>query len=90
METLADKGYTPVQIQAYLFQRTPKEVKDAFGSDPRVQAFDQQWVDETSKYIEDIRKYGEEPYAEGGLAVRRRPTPLSVRRSPRPRKSRKA
>jgi hypothetical protein len=90
METLADKGYTPVQIQAYLFQRTPKEVKDAFGSDPRVQAFDQEWVDETSKYIEDIRKYGEEPYAQGGLAVRRRPTPLSVRRSPRPRKSRKA
>ena len=90
METLADKGYTPVQIQAYLFQRTPKEVKDAFGSDPRVQAFDQQWVDETSKYLEDIRKYGEEPYAEGGLAVRRRPTPLAVRRSPRPRKSRKA
>jgi hypothetical protein len=90
METLADKGYTPVQIQAYLFQRTPKEVKDAFGSDPRVQAFDQQWVDETSKYIEDIRKYGEEPYAEGGLAVRRRPTPLAVRRSPPRRKSRKA
>lgn len=90
METLADKGYTPVQIQAYLFQRTPKEVKDAFGSDPRVQAFDQEWVDETSKYIEDIRKYGEEPYAEGGLAVRRRPKPLAVRRSPRPHKSRKA
>jgi hypothetical protein len=90
METLADKGYTPVQIQAYLFQRTPKEVKDAFGSDPRIQAFDQEWVDETSKYLEDIRKYGEEPYAEGGLAVRRRPTPLAVRRFPRPRKSRKA
>ena len=90
METLADKGYTPVQIQAYLFQRTPKEVKDAFGSDPRVQAFDQQWVDETSKYLEDIRKYGEEPYAEGGLAVRRRPTPLAVRRSRPRRKSRKA
>ena len=90
METLADKGYTPVQIQAYLFQRTPKEVKDAFGSDPRVQAFDQQWVDETSKYLEDIRKYGEEPYAEGGLAVRRRPAPLAVRRSPPRRKNRKA
>ena len=90
METLADKGYTPVQIQAYLFQRTPKEVKDAFGSDPRVQAFDQEWVDETSKYIEDIRKYGEEPYAQGGLAVRRRPAPLAVRRSPPRRKSRKA
>jgi hypothetical protein len=90
MQTLAKKGFTPVQIQAYLFQRTPKEVKDAFGSDPRIQPFDQQWVDEASKYIEDIRKYGEEPYARGGLAVRRRPTPLSVRRSPRPRKSRKA
>jgi hypothetical protein len=88
MQELTDKGFTPVQIQAYLFQRTPKEVKDAFGSDPRVQAFDQEWVDNTSKYIEDIRKYGEEPYARGGFAVKRRRAPLAVRRSPPRRKSR--
>lgn len=90
MKTLTDKGYDPVQIQAYLFQRTPKEVKEAFGSDPRIQQFDQEWVDNMSKYIEDIRKYGEEPYAQGGLAVRRHQAPFAVRRSPAPRKSRKA
>ena len=90
MKTLTDKGYDPVQIQAYLFQRTPKEVKEAFGSDPRIQQFDQEWVDSMSKYIEDIRKYGEEPYAQGGLAVRRHQAPFAVRRSPAPRKSRKA
>jgi hypothetical protein len=90
MQKLADKGYTPTQIQAYLFQRTPVEAKEAFGSDPRIQQFDQEWVDNMSKYIEDIRKYGEEPYAQGGLAVRRRQAPFAVRQSPRPRKSRKA
>jgi hypothetical protein len=90
MKTLTDKGYDPVQIQAYLFQRTPKEVKEAFGSDPRIQQFDQEWVDNMSKYIEDIRKYGEEPYARGGLAVRRHQAPFAARRSPALRKSRKA
>ncbi len=90
MQKLADKGYTPTQIQAYLFQRTPVEAKEAFGSDPRIQQFDQEWVDNMSKYLEDIRKYGEEPYARGGLAVRRRPAPFAVRQPPRPRKNRKA
>jgi hypothetical protein len=74
-------GYDPVQVQAYLFSRTPKEIKEAFGSDPRIQPFDQEWVDKNSKYLEDIAKYGHEPYARGGLAVKQRPKRPSAPRS---------
>jgi hypothetical protein len=89
-KAMKDAPYTPVQKQAYLFGRTPVSIKKEYGSDPRIQQFDQEWVDSMSKYLEDIRKYGEEPYARGGLAVRRRQAPLAVRQSPRRRKSRKA
>jgi hypothetical protein len=89
-KAMKDAPYTPVQKQAYLFGRTPSKVKKAYGSDPRIQQFDQEWVDSMSKYLEDIRKYGEEPYAQGGLAVQRRQAPLAVRQSPRRRTSRKA
>lgn len=89
-KAMKDAPYTPVQKQAYLFGRTPVSIKKEFGSDPRIQQFDQEWVDSMSKYLEDIRKYGEEPYARGGLAVRRRQAPLAVHQSPRRRKSRKA
>lgn len=74
-------GYDPVQVHAYLFSRTPKEIKEAFGSDPRIQQFNQEWVDRNSKYLEDIEKYGPVPYAKGGLAVNPRRGRSSAPRS---------
>lgn len=65
-------GYDPVQVHSYLFSRTPAEIKEAFGYDPRIQKFDQEWVDKNSKYLEDIAKYGHVPFAQGGLAVKPR------------------
>lgn len=64
-------GYDPGQVHSYLFSRTPAEIKEAFGYDPRIQQFDQEWVDKNSKYLEDIAKYGHVPYAQGGLAVKK-------------------
>jgi hypothetical protein len=72
MKAMYGSGYDPVQVHSYLFTRTPAEIKEAFGYDPRIQKFDQEWVDANSKYLEDIKKYGPDPYARGGLAVKRR------------------
>jgi len=78
-------GYDPVQVHSYLYDRTPAEIKEAFGYDPRIQKFDQEWVDKNSKYLEDIAKYGHVPFAQGGLAVKPRqgrssePQSLAVR-----------
>lgn len=72
-KVMQGSGYDPVQVHSYLFTRTPKEIKEAFGSDPRIQPLDQEWVDDVSTYLEKISKYGFVPYAQGGLAVKRRP-----------------
>ena len=74
-------GYDPVQVHSYLFSRTPAEIKEAFGRDPRIQKFDQEWVDKNSEYLEAIKKYGPDPYAEGGLAVKPRRARSSAPRS---------
>jgi hypothetical protein len=74
-------GYDPAQVHSYLFTRTPTEIKEAFGSDPRIQPFDQEWVDKNSKYLEDIAKYGHVPFARGGLAAKPRQERTSARRS---------
>ena len=68
-EAMKDAPYTPVQKQAYLFGRTPGKIKKAYGSDPRIQQFDQEWVDKQSKYLEDIKRFGREGYASGGFAT---------------------
>lgn len=64
----------------YLFgSRAPVSVKEALGRSPIIQPFDQEWVDTNSKWLEDVLKYGPEPYAKGGLAVRKPRRSLSVR-----------
>lgn len=83
-------GYDPVQVQAYLFNRTPKEIKEAFGRDPRIQRFDQEWLDNASRYVEKVKKYGPEPYARGGLAVKQPAKHFAVPLSQRHRSARKA
>jgi|GEM_PF-3863891 len=74
-------GYEPAQVHSYLFSRTPSEIKDAFGRDPLIQRFDQEWVDTNSKYLEAIKNYGPDPYARGGLAVKPRRERSSAPRS---------
>ena len=63
----------------YLFgSRAPVPVKKALGRSPIIQPFDQEWVDANSQWLEDVLKYGPEPYARGGLAVRKPRRSLSV------------
>ena len=60
-------GRDPGQVHAYLFaNKVPQGISKEQGSTPLIQPFDQQWVDTTSKYLEDIAKFGPEPYAAGG------------------------
>jgi hypothetical protein len=64
--------YEQFRQLGYLFGRPPKEIRADFGHDPRIQPIDEQWADQIAEYIDAVRKYGEEPYASGGLAVRKK------------------
>jgi hypothetical protein len=64
--------YEQFRQLGYLFGRPPKEIRADFGHDPRIQPIDEQWADQIAEYIEAVKKYGEEPYASGGLAVRKK------------------
>jgi hypothetical protein len=63
--------YEQFRQLGYLFGRPPKEIRADFGHDPRIQPIDEQWADQIAEYIDAVKKYGEEPYASGGLAVRK-------------------
>lgn len=64
--------YEQFRQLGYLFGRPPKEIRADFGHDPRIQPIDEQWADQIAEYIDAVKKYGEEPYASGGLAVRKK------------------
>jgi hypothetical protein len=64
--------YEQFRQLGYLFGRPPKEIRADFGHDPRIQPIDEQWADQIAEYINAVKKYGEEPYASGGLAVRKK------------------
>jgi hypothetical protein len=66
--------YEQFRQLGYLFGRPPKEIRADFGHDPRIQPIDEQWADQIAEYIDAVKKYGEEPYASGGLAVRKKKT----------------
>jgi hypothetical protein len=62
--------YEPFRQLSYLFGRAPKEIRADLGFDPRIQPIDNEWADQIAEYIDTVKKYGAEPYATGGLAVR--------------------
>lgn len=62
--------YEPFRQLSYLFGRPPREIRADLGYDPRIQPIDEEWADQIAEYIEAVKKYGAEPYAKGGLAVR--------------------
>ena len=74
-------GYPAHRALNYLCgPRAPVSVKEALGRSPIIQPFDQEWVDTNSAWLEDVIKYGPEPYAKGGLVVRRPRRSLAVRK----------
>lgn len=62
--------YEPFRQLSYLFGRPPREIRADLGYDPRIQPIDEEWADRIAEYIQAVKKYGVEPYAKGGLAVR--------------------
>lgn len=79
-KAMQDTHYPPKSTLNYLFgSRAPVSVKEALGRSPIIQPFDQEWVDINSKWLEDVLKYGPEPYAKGGFVVRKPHRSLSVR-----------
>jgi hypothetical protein len=72
--------YDPFRQLSYLFGRAPKTIRQDFGHSPQIQPLDQEWVDRVSEYIDAVKKYGKDPYAEGGLAVHRDASDFSVHR----------
>lgn len=61
--------YEPFRQLSYLFGRPPREIRADLGYDPRIQPIDEEWADRIAEYIQAVKKYGAEPYAEGGLAA---------------------
>lgn len=73
------QAYDPFRQLSYLFGRAPKTIRKDFGHSPQIQPLDQEWVDRVSEYIDAVKRYGRDPYAEGGLAVHRKASDFSVR-----------
>lgn len=71
--------YEPFRQLGYLFGRPPREIRADLGYDPRIQPIDEQWADNIAEYINAVKKYGVEPYADGGLAVRKTPHPFAAK-----------
>ncbi len=71
--------YEPFRQLSYLFGRPPREIRAELGYDPRIQPIDEEWADRIAEYIENVKKYGEEPYAVGGLAVRKAPSAFAAK-----------
>ena len=65
------KSYEPFRQLSYLFGRPPKTIRADLGFDPRIQPIDEEWADRIAEFIDAVKKYGPEPYAYGGLAVRK-------------------
>ena len=64
------QSYEPFRQLSYLFGRPPKQIRADLGYDPRIQPIDEEWADRIATYIDAVKKYGPEPYASGGFAVR--------------------
>ena len=64
------KQYEPFRQLSYLFGRAPKAIRQDLGYNPLIQPLDQEWVDNVSEYINAVKKFGPDGFAEGGLAVR--------------------
>jgi hypothetical protein len=64
------KQYEPFRQLSYLFGRAPKAIRQDLGYNPLIQPLDQEWVDSVSEYINAVKKFGPDGFAEGGLAVR--------------------
>lgn len=64
------QSYEPFRQLSYLFGRPPKQIRADLGYDPRIQPIDEEWADQIATYIDAVKKYGAEPYASGGFAVR--------------------
>lgn len=71
--------YEPFRQLGYLFGRPPREIRADLGYDPRIQPIDEEWADNIAEYINAVKKYGVEPYATGGFAVRRTPHPFAAK-----------
>lgn len=63
------KQYEPFRQLSYLFGRAPKAIRQDLGYNPLIQPLDQEWVDNVSEYINAVKKFGPDGFAEGGLAV---------------------
>ncbi len=71
--------YEPFRQLGYLFGRPPREIRADLGYDPRIQPLDEEWADNIAEYINAVKKYGVEPYAEGGFAVREGAHPFAAK-----------
>jgi hypothetical protein len=71
--------YEPHRQLSYLFGRAPKEIGADLGYDPQIQPINEEWADRIAEYIENVKKFGVEPYARGGFAVRRKPSSLAAK-----------
>jgi hypothetical protein len=71
--------YEPFRQLGYLFGRPPREIRADLGYDPRIQPIDEEWADNIAEYINAVKKYGVEPYATGGFAVRKTPHPFAAK-----------